>query len=1439
MLDHDDELAPHALFEVVRYLQEHRDADLIYSDEDKIDESGERTDPHFKTGWSHDLAMEANYLNHFSVYRKTLLEELGGWREGFDGAQDLELVQRVGEKTDKIHRIPKVLYHWRAVTGSTAVSAEGKPYTHEKARRAIEESLERQGIAGTVEDSGLMPNTFRVWREVLGNPKVSVIVWSPGEPAGKLLDHLRERATYENHELLILDTENATLKGEKTERLPGTRLAELLNEAIRRAGGEYVALLGPDLGMISREWLEAMLQHAQREEVGVVGGKLMLPSGEVSTAGFYLTDETTGDGRPVLYRDYNRKEVGYELYFRLNRDCSAVSSRCMMFRKASFEEAGGFDEVHFGDAFADVDFCLRLRERGLSTIFTPYASFWDHGPQHGPAQPGPREAEYARQRWGNLLRRDPYHNPNLRWDPEDTGMIKGKPFAPGPAQKKKDEAAETTPKAKRVPLHGPRKTVEIPPPFFIVGHGRSGTTWLELTMNSHPEIACKGSGMFFGRDMPLYGDQRALPTALANTGDLKTWHDMRPNYWSRNTFEEDLPGLTKALADYTMGAELAESGKSLAGDRTPHYVSYLEELHELYPEAKVIHVIRDGRDVAISNIHAIWQNARDKGGPVDLEPEVQRKRDAYLEDRKKFFENGESIFTGYRINQLSESWRDAVNKGREDGRRLFGNRYTEVRYEDLLDDPHAELERLFGFLGVDDSEKVVGRAVEENRFEKVTGRQRGQEDPDHFNRKGVAGDWEEVFTNRDRRVFEEKAGETLAALGYGPDGATSRKPPTGEKPARGDAERTTPVTRRPAQAPPPFFIVGHGPFGDYVAGADAGHAPGGGVQGDRDVLRARHEPLRGAQDALLGTGEFRRPGNLARHAAQLLERPAFRGGVAGDGQGGGGSHPLLVPGRERYKGGRGSDAPPRLVPGRDPGPLPGGEGHPHHPGRPRRGNLEPARCLEQFPRPGRTRGPGAGRARSPRCLRTGSRGFPEEQREHLHRIPYRPTRGILACRRGQRSPGRPKALRRQLPGDPVRRPAGGLTCGTGPALRVPRSGPGRGGRRPGGRGEPVREAVLRPLQGPGGHEVFPQERHPRRLEERLQRAGQEGLQRKDGRPARGTRLREGPGLVSQPKAVEKGASRIEDVRFFAVGNGRSGTTWLERTLNTHPEVLCKGSGMFFGKDIRNFGGRRLLYEVLLHSEGLKSWHGMRMNEWTKEGEFEEDAALITRAAIDALMHRELAASGKRVLGDRTPHHVSYLGEVHDLYPEAKVIHAIRDGRDVAISSLHAFWRHSQDRGGPASISEEEAGMRDAYLEDPQAYLKSGRSIFTEERIRQQAVGWNRVVRRGRETSAKLFGDNYFELFYENHLDRPHETLTRLFGFLEADTSPAVVEKVVEANRFEKLTGRSRGQESSGAFMRKGVAGDWKGTFTERDRQVFKEEAGELLMELGYEKDLEW
>ena len=315
--------------------------------------------------------------------------------------------------------------------------------------------------------------------------------------------------------------------------------------------------------------------------------------------------------------------------------------------------------------------------------------------------------------------------------------------------------------------------------------------------------------------------------------------------------------------------------------------------------------------------------------------------------------------------------------------------------------------------------------------------------------------------------------------------------------------------------------------------------------------------------------------------------------------------------------------------------------------------------------------------------------------------------------------------------------------------------------------------------------------------------------------------------------------RVEDVRFFVVGHGRSGTTWLERTLNTHPEVLCKGPGMFFGRNLQNFGGRKVLYEVLSNSEDLKTWYGGNENLWTKSRNFDQYVAGTARASIDYLMRREMTESGKRVLGDRTPHHVSHLHEIHALYPDAKIVHAIRDGRDVAISGMHSFWKGSRDKGGPVNLSSEEIETRDAYLGNREAFLSGGRSIFTEGRIRQRSNGWNRIVRRGRQTGANLFGENYFEFFYEDHLDRPHEALGELFRFLEADSSPKTIDRVVEANRFEKLTGRNRGQESSGAFMRKGIHGDWKEVFTARDKKVFKEHAGELLVGLGYEKDSNW
>ena len=1115
LLDHDDELAPEALFEIVRFLKEHPDADLVYSDEDKIDEEGRRVAPHLKIGWSPDLAAAANYLNHFSVYRRSVLEEVGGWREGFDGAQDLELVQRYGERTSKIHHLPKVLYHWRMTAGSTAVGADSKPYTHEKARRAVEDGLRRRGVEGSVRD-GFAPNTFRVEREILGEPLVSVILPTTGEFPEECIESMKDQTSYPNYEMLLLDLEEGNLSGhraapgdsEMLEQAEHRNRSGMLNAAVRKAEGEYVLILDPNFEAASEGWLESMLQHAQRPEVGAVGGRLLLPSGQVLQAGLRLVDDeadsSAGDGLTLFYRNCDQQSLGYRHFWDLARNCSAVSSSCIMFRKSVFEEVGGFDGVHLGEEFADVDACLRMQEKGYLIVYTPYAEFTYHDGPPRPSGLGPVEAGHIRERWGSMLKDDPYYNPILTWEPSD-------PMPTRPAPKK--NPAETPAPAEPMPASTSQSSAHFPPPFFIVGHGRSGTTWLERTLNTHPEVLCKGSGMFFGRDLNLLESQRTLPGALESCENLKVWHDMRPNYWSERSFEQDLPGYVKALADHVLGTELERSGKKIVGDRTPHHVSFLEEVHELYPDSKIIHIIRDGRDVAVSNLHAFWQNARDRGGPMDLDPEILRKRDAYLSDREAFISGSESIFTESQIVQLAKTWNWMVSRGRRQGRELFGDHYIEVRYESLLQDSSSELERLFEFLGVKRGREVVEWVAEENHFERVTGRPRGQEDSGSFNRKGIAGDWKEVFTKRDNQVFEEEAGSLLAELGY---------------------EEDIPVPEPRANG---------------------------------------------------GSGEAsRKPSTLPTSATWNL----------------------------------------------------------------------------------RTNPP-----------------------------------------------------------------------------------------------------------------------------------------------------------------------------FFVVGHGRSGTTWLERTLNTHPEVLCKGSGMFFGRSIGLFEGRKTLYASLANSDSLKVWHDMRPNYWS-ERSFEQDLPGYVKALADHVLGTELERSGKKIVGDRTPHHVSFLEEVHELYPDSKIIHIIRDGRDVAISNLHASWNSVRDRGGPVDMEPEETRLRDEYLEDREGFLKSGQSIFIEPRINQLARSWNTVVGKGRRDGKALFGENYFEIRYEDLLDGPRSELDRLFGFLGVGQNISAIDEIVEENRFEKRSGgRSPGEEDSTSFLRKGVHGDWEGVFNKRDRKIFEERAGELLVNLGYEQDTNW
>jgi hypothetical protein len=316
--------------------------------------------------------------------------------------------------------------------------------------------------------------------------------------------------------------------------------------------------------------------------------------------------------------------------------------------------------------------------------------------------------------------------------------------------------------------------------------------------------------------------------------------------------------------------------------------------------------------------------------------------------------------------------------------------------------------------------------------------------------------------------------------------------------------------------------------------------------------------------------------------------------------------------------------------------------------------------------------------------------------------------------------------------------------------------------------------------------------------------------------------------------------------FFVVGLAKSGTTWLMKTLDAHPEVLCKGEGRFFGEEYRREVLAQTqtrqqpssLYNALLGSEYLRLW--IERSVWTRGGEVDEHIRDLVRLATDYFLTTELSKSGKKLVGDKTPLlGPKFVEEIHEIYPEARVIHIIRDGRDQAVSFIHQQGNRAK-RGRTHRLSPEELARGEAYRRSPQELSETGEGMFAEKTLRKAAQNWDLRVGRAIEDGPALFGDRYAEVRYEDLLEHPHQEVGRLLAFLGVDTEGKLVERCVSSASFEKLSkGRERGQEDPSSFYRKGVAGDWKNYFTEEDRRIFKEEAGELLIRLGYERDLDW
>jgi GT2 family glycosyltransferase/glycosyltransferase involved in cell wall biosynthesis len=417
MLDNDDELAPEALYEVVKAIQANPNIDLLYTDEDKITEYGGFEEHYCKPDWSPEHLLSVMYMLHLLVIRKDLFYAAGGFRPEFDGAQDHDLALRASSHAQAIHHVPKILYHWRYVRGSASETVYAKPEALDSGRRALEDYVRNNGTDGWVEE-GLVPGLFRVRHRVQGSPLVSLCIVSSSaltkgggqsavvEGRGEInflenfVRSIAEKTDYPNYEIVIAD-ESADEPFNFSKRA---------NLAFKQAHGKHVVLLHDDMEVISPGWLEALVEFTGQEAVGAVGAKLLLPDDRIQHAGMILG---VNGGAAYAFHGLPAGSIGYNAYTHVIRNYSAVSAACLATRMDVIDAIGGFNEQLPVD-YNDVDFCLSAIERGYRVVYTPYAELYHF--EAASIQQGtknPRDFGLFQKRWGAYLERDPYYNPNL------------------------------------------------------------------------------------------------------------------------------------------------------------------------------------------------------------------------------------------------------------------------------------------------------------------------------------------------------------------------------------------------------------------------------------------------------------------------------------------------------------------------------------------------------------------------------------------------------------------------------------------------------------------------------------------------------------------------------------------------------------------------------------------------------------------------------------------------------------------------------------------------------------------------------------------------------------------------------------------------------------------------------------------------------------------
>ncbi len=430
LLDHDDVLEPDALFHTPKLLEQHPDADLIYSDEDKLSEIGLDA-PMFKPDWSPDLFLSYNYLCHFTTVRMSLVRELGGFRPEYDYAQDYDLFLRVISRTSRIFHVPRILYHWRRSEGSTSTNIRSKPDALEAARRGLSDYLVRKHEPGHVAIDW-RTHGFRIRRDIREEKKISIIISTRDriDLLARCIESVEAKTGYVNYEIVVVDNDSQSEEAHAYfENFPHRLLryegpfnySAIQNFAVEKTDAPWLLFLNNDTEVIESGWITAMAEHVQRPEVGAVGARLILRDETIQHAGVVLG--VRGMVKHAFY-GFPAESPGVCRQLQVTRNYSAVTAACMMTRREVFQEVGGFDEERLPVIFNDVDLCLKMRQAGYLVVYTPFAKLYHDESASRRASVEPSEAEVLRERWPDLVEHDPYYNPNLSRERADFSLGK-------------------------------------------------------------------------------------------------------------------------------------------------------------------------------------------------------------------------------------------------------------------------------------------------------------------------------------------------------------------------------------------------------------------------------------------------------------------------------------------------------------------------------------------------------------------------------------------------------------------------------------------------------------------------------------------------------------------------------------------------------------------------------------------------------------------------------------------------------------------------------------------------------------------------------------------------------------------------------------------------------------------------------------------------------